>query len=117
MAETNRAWRLRAVATFGPCGAPASSFRKKIAGTKVRRSPPPARRGCSAPRPDGLAFMQERSCPLRRGHAAEKPKLRSRSGLSSNYATFRAATKSFPGQKLAFRVGRPEIFRGRTINA
>ena len=93
MAETNRAWRLRAVATFGPFGAPARSFRKKIAGTKVRRSRPPARRGCSAVVPDGLAFMRVRSRPPRRGRVAEKPKLRSRAELSSIYAKSRAATQ------------------------
>ena len=44
-AETNHSWRLRAVAIFGPSGAPVRSFRQKIAGTKVRRSVSPAGRG------------------------------------------------------------------------
>ena len=51
-AETDRAWRLRAVAIFGPFGAPVRSFRQKIAGTKVRRSSPPAGRGWSPWFPD-----------------------------------------------------------------
>ena len=92
------------MAIFGPSGALVRRFRQKIAGTEVRRSPPPARRGCSAAASFCSASIRERSRPLRRGRVAEKPKLRSRSELSQIYAVAVPGAKKSLGQKLRSRA-------------
>ena len=105
MAETNRAWRLRAVAIFG-------AILQILVRTHSRYASAPqlgASRPRVAPEPPFRPFTSAgRVFLLRRGVVAQKPKLRSRAVLSWIYAYAGPLAEKSLGQKL---LSRAELLR------